>query len=358
MYQKQKQYINVFSLSATSLKLIGVVEGFESFQYSFSFVDVGSFKIKCAASKKNISLLQINNIITNTQKKPFVPLESFAGVITTVEITMEDNNLMMEVTGTDLKGLLQRRIETRNISWFDIDASLLVSNIISHAILADSGEKRQIFANPTWKFIENEGYKFPTITRMSQYGEVVEEEINQICRDCNIGYHITLNGKNLEILILTSLDNNSTIIGKEFNNINEETYTNSNADSVTTIYCINENIADRFIIGDQFTGINRKEELLDSSLGLEATDENGNQITLTIAQLTENIKTEAREKITEDINCIDVNIINEDLSIGQIVKIIDAEVGYSQKLRIDTKEITLQKGTVTTNYIIGTDIRR
>jgi len=138
---------------------------------------------------------------------------------------------------------------------------------------------------------------------------------------------------------------NQYVLGKSYDNVVEQEATYSIKDHTNTILVISQDGSATYSSGA--TGIDRQEDYTRTDLRKDS---------LTAQQFENVLKTEGRSKLSAVVDSFDIDTTEPDLEVGDVVRMIDREWGIQRSAMVSEKQITLQDGKETINYLFGKDI--
>ena len=169
--------------------------------------------------------------------------------------------------------------------------------------------------------------------------------------DVGYGFNIELDIPNKQMIfkVLTPNDRTSGldlyVLGKRYDNVIEQEYTYSIKNHTNTILVISDDGSATYTSGA--TGLNRQEAYLHSS------QKKGS---LSDSQFTKVLKTEGKNNLSAIVDSFDIDTTEPDLAVGDVVSIVDREWDITHSAMVSEKQITLQDGKETINYLFGNDI--
>lgn len=321
------------------INFIGVLEKFNSFQCSIPFSNAGSFTIKAVMTEQSLELLEIGNIVV---------YNDFAGMIDSIQKTEEVGEASkINASGFNLTGLLDRRIIWNN-AYYDTTAESFMRTVVDQNCITPSDSTRVIphLVLGTASGLENT-YKIQTENNN------LLTALNECAEDVGYGFNVELDIENKEMVFnvfaqndRTVLGGNQYILGKAYDNVIEEEYTLSTKTHTNTILVVSDDGTATYASGD--AGYDRKEVYLKSNIKKE---------NLTTEQFQDALRTEGKKKLIPVVNSFDIETAETDLQVGDVVSIVDREWGLNHSAMVSEKQITLQDGVETINYLFGNDIK-
>lgn len=353
---------NTLKILDTALQLRGIIDDFVSFQYCYRFIETGEFKIVAPATPRNVDLIKVNAFVAyddSEEKEEHSVNQGYIGFIATVQIQLDsEGGEFIYAEGMDIKGLLQRRIETKQASEKTSILGIL-PRVISSTIFGAAERKRQMFDYiPPYTIVgdvPSEAFDFQTM-----YGNTIYEEINSLCHAANTGYYFIYYPRNqfnqptLMMVINGLKDKTDIIVNRDYDNVITQDYVSSVLENRNAVYChvdvegINDFIEEK----SDARGIERYEHYLVSSLKLEQDDGS----VISASELINQVRREARGEYKFTSQAFDCDLVNVSLEVGDVVRVVDNHWKINYTATITTKQITIENGVKTETYIIGEDI--
>ncbi len=321
------------------INFIGVLEKFNSFKCNEPFSDAGSFTIKAIMSKECLELLSIGNIVV---------YNDFAGIIDSVQKSESvDDGSRIFASGYNLTGLLDRRIIWED-TYYNTTAENFIRTVVDNNCINPTDSDRVIPHLVLGSYLGlTETYEVQT-----EYINLLQG-IKECAEEVGYGFNIDLDIPNKQMVfnIITQTDRrvgseNQFVLSREYDNVIEQEYTYSVKKETNTVFICSDDGTATYSSGS--TGIDRKEMYLSSSKKKES---------LTTEQFKNVLITEGKSKLSDVIDSFDIDTAETDLSVGDVVSIIDKEWGLSHFAMVSEKEITLENGKETINYLFGNDIK-
>lgn len=329
-----------------NLNNIALIEDYKSFQCTEKFADVGSFTIKLAFDKKYDNSLVIMN---------FIKYKNFDGVITGIQKTTDTNGTTeMIVSGASLNFLLSMRIDVHGVLWnqdiITIINTLVSSNCINNT---DINGKRVI---PFLTIGSNSNMPTDTLSFYVPENKTILENIKTLANTYNFDYKIVLDVKNKKLLFNTYKLNKTIKIGSNTDNILTRDYTRSVATQKNVGYVdTKDDIKGSHILNGvqltNFEGFNRFETIVESTVERQSDESE--------AVYNVRVNNSAAATIIKEVEAYDVTIdpnTTEELEVGYAVSIDDKEYNLNITTTVTEKQITVENGIESFNYIFGNDV--
>ena len=319
------------------INFIGVLEKFNSFQCSTPYANAGTFTVKCAMTDQALDLLQIGNIVV---------YKDFAGMIDSIQKTEElGEGAKVFASGYNLTGLLARRIIWNN-NYYETTAEnylhWMVYDNATHA--SDAG---RIIPHLDIEPVQN----YPEMYDVQNDHQNLLQALVDCAENVGYGFNVELDIPNKKMWFRVLVPNDRTtgsdlyVLGKRYDNVIEQEYTYSIKNSTNTVLVVSDDGEATYSPG--LTGLDRQEAYLKSNQKKES---------LTDAQFAKMLKTEGKNSLLAVIDSFDIDTTEPDLAVGDVVSIVDREWGITHSAMVSEKQITLQDGKETINYLFGNDI--
>lgn len=328
--------------SKDTLNRIFSLENFNSFQCSICYRDCGTFVIKALLTQVNLNVLSIGNI---------VQYGDFAGVIESVQLALDEKGLeMIMVSGSELNGLLQRRIIWDNTHFVGTSEMCLRTLVANNAgVYAPANRKIPFLANGT-------KYDLPHRTERNTEHETLFDMCQKVCAIADYGFRIRFDSisKGFYFEVYEGQDRSGNVVlGRNFDNMLTQDYVKTEHDNRSTVLIYSEKQdtgEDVYVtVGGDASGWNRREFFSNAAV----TQTEG----MTKAELIKAMEVEATDLLIDTSECLDVDVYNVNLSVGTKVAVKDKVWGIDYKTRVYEKQIAIQNGAITNTYILGNDIK-
>ncbi len=232
--------------------LTGIIESFEYFRWTRRYSSCGSFEVKAIATPENLALLTIGNILWKSDDEE-------AGIIELVEMSMAEKELVT-VSGRFATSFLSRRIiwGTETLSG---GLSSCVEQLLANHLTAPSDTVRQIgFVSYSDASISE-----PISTQIS-YKNLMDT-VTGLCAAADTGIKTTFSpaAKSFTVKLYKGEDSHA-VFSKEYENLTEQTYTQSAVDYANTALVGGEGEGTErvFAVTGSGTGETRREIFVDA----------------------------------------------------------------------------------------------
>ena len=201
-------------------ELAGIVESFEYLRWTRRYSQCGSFELKAIATPENTALLKTGNILWKSDDEE-------AGIIEHLELSQTDREIIT-ATGRFVTSFLARRIvwKTESLSG---DLSACVEQLLNNNLINPTDTARKIagisFSSP---FLD-----VPINTQVS-YRNLMEA-ITELCEASGIGIKtVFAPSEGTFTVTLYAGTESQAVFSKEYENLTEQTYTESEVDYANT----------------------------------------------------------------------------------------------------------------------------
>ena len=307
-------------------ELVGIVESFEYLRWTRRYSQCGSFELKAISTPENATLLQEGNIIWKSDDEE-------AGIIEYLKLSQTDREFIT-VSGRFATSLLARRIVwgTEKLSG---DLSVCVEQLLNHNLINPSDSARQI----TGISFSSPNLGVPVSTQIS-YRNLMDA-VTGLCDASDVGIKTVFN--EAAGTFTAKLYNGAVsqaVFSKEYENLTEQVYTESETDYANTALIGGEGEgADRtFIAITSGSGENRREVFVDAKdlrtedFGAGYTD------ALTFRGQSELNELAMRYTFDTTVNPHGNLAYKTDFDLGQTVKVVSKAWGVSMTTRITEVE--------------------
>ncbi|MBU5487029.1 siphovirus ReqiPepy6 Gp37-like family protein [Clostridium sp. MSJ-8] len=358
-----------------NLDLLGVIDNFETLIWTRKYTEPGKFQLNLPATEDNISLMKDENIV---YKKDDVE----GGIIKHIEYSVSDKGEKSLV----VNGNLTTSYLSRRINWGTIKHSgrvdLLMQKIVKDNCISPNNSNRII---PTLEIIST-NYT-DAISKQDSYSNLTDL-LTDICNTKNFGYRVRINTREgaryLAFEVYKGIDRSvnqsaisPTIFSLDMENILTEDYIkdNSNFKNTTLIAGAGEgNARKTTIVGNNYKELDRFEIYTDArdiqdTEQQEVMDDEGNTTTEDVeipwSEYEPLLLQRGNEKLAEyekietfegTINTDANNVYKVDYDLGDIVTIVDKDLGIKLDTRITEIEETYEKGKVEIVPTFGNNI--
>lgn len=319
------------------LEFIGIIEKFDSFTFTTSLNDKGTFVLKVPFSIDTSAILKRNNIVL---------YKNLTGVIESVTADLSDVGTMT-INGYEITYLLNKRIVWDAFK-FDGNLEEFCRKIVNDNCINCASERVIPFLE-----LGTENNIEQTITK--EIGnENIFKTLKETCQLYDLGFRISFNSKEKK-LIFNVFDGRLTdkVYNRDLDNIKNLSYVQSYSSYANVAKVVGQNTtgADVSVIIGSSQGFDRYEIYVDSS----KQQEEGQSISEYQKILTQ----EGNEKLAEkyDINTFDAEVTSdEDVDVGDKVTVIDAQLGIKLDTFISKIEYIFDGQNETQNLTFGYDV--
>ena len=344
-----------------NLDLIGVIDNFETLIWTRKYKEPGKFQLNLPATADNISLMQDENIIYRKDD-----LEG--GIINHIEYTVSDKGeKLLAITGNLITSYLSRRINWGTVNYSG-RVDLLMQKIVTDNCISPSNSNRII---PLLEIVDT-NYT-DTINIQDSYSNLTDL-LTDIASAKDFGYRVRIDTRDGERYLIfeaykgidRSINQSNispTIFSLNMENILTENYIKDSKDYKNVALVAGEGEGtDRKLVS-----INDSKELDRFEMYVDARDlqQTSNDETLTDTEYENVLIQRGIEKLAEcekietfegTINTNANNIYKVDYDLGDIVTIVDKDLGIKLDTRITEIEETYEKGKVKIVPTFGNNI--
>jgi len=305
------------------INALGLIEAYEYLRWTRRYSKCGDFELKAVASESNLALLKVGNIIWKNDDEE-------AGVIEYLQLQMQETESVV-VSGRFATSILDRRI-IWGTEVLDDELSMAVGQLIINHIIDPLLPERKIacfdyFALPL-------GINVRVQISFKSLLPTVEE----LCGTYDVGLKTVFNPTEHKFTLkLYSKGITSAVFAKEFENILEQTYTESIKDYYNIALVAGEGEGDARIkvtAGEASTGLDRKEIFIDAK-DIKSVDwgENytGALLQRGLSKLAESCKAQS---IEASINPHGNLKYKADFDLGDIITVFSRRWGVQMSTRI------------------------
>lgn len=201
-------------------ELIGIVESFDYLRWTRRYSQCGSFELKAISTPDNAALLKEGNIIWKSDDEE-------AGIIEYLKLSQTDSEFIT-VSGRFATSLLARRIVwgTENLSG---DFSVCAEQLLNHNLISPSDSARQItgvsFSSPNFGVL---------VSTQISYRNLMDA-VTGLCDASDIGIK-TVFSQETGVFAVTLYNGavSQAVFSKEYENLTEQVYTESETDYANT----------------------------------------------------------------------------------------------------------------------------
>lgn len=329
----------------TKFEVIAVIDAFDTFIWTDRYSGYGDFELHVPLTPDNLENLKLDYYITIRDSEHVMIIEDIQ-----VNSDAEDGPIL-SISGRSLESILDRRIVwTQTVLTGGLQDAIL--SILKDSIIEPSDSDRKI---ENFIFTKNESDTITSISLASEIqftGDNVYDVVAALCEAFDIGFKITLSGKDkFQFELYSGLDrsyeqntNPYVIFSPRFDNLLSSSYLQSkrNLKTVTLVAGEGEG-SDRITVPvlsevKVESGLDRRELYTDARDVSRTVDEGTLSDDEYQAQLTERGKiklSECSEIASFEGKC-DPNMtftVGEDYFIGDIVQ-VESEYGEGSRSRI------------------------
>ena len=322
-------------------ELTGIVESFEYLRWTRRYSQCGSFELRAIATPENTALLQEGNFIWKNDDEE-------AGIIEHLEMAQAEQEIIT-VSGRFATSFLSRRIvwQTEVLSG---DLSACVEQLLNNNLISPTDTERQIdgivFSSPN--------LSVPVSTQISYRG--LMDVVTELCGASEIGIKTVFTpATHLFTVTLYKGTDSQAVFSKEYENLTEQSYTESAADYANTALIGGEGEGESrtFVAITSGSGETRREIFVDAK-DLQAADFG--------TGYTDALIFRGQSKLSEQgiLYSFDTSVNSHgnltyktDFDIGQTVKVISKAWGVSMTTRITEIEETYDADGLSISVVFG-----
>lgn len=303
-------------------ELAGIVESFEYLRWTRRYSQCGSFELKATATPENTALLKEGNILWKSDDEE-------AGIIEHLELSQTDSETIT-ASGRFATSFLARRIvwQTETLSG---DLSACVEQLLNNNLISPSDPARQIpgisFSSP------NLGIP---ISAQVSYRNLLDA-VTEMCDTSSIGIKtVFAPATGIFTVTLYAGAVSQAVFSKEYENLTEQTYTESAADYANSALVggEGEGAGRTFVAITGGSGESRREIFVDAK-DLRSEDFGGDYTdALTFRGQSKLSELAIRYSFDASVNPHGNLIYKTDFDIGQTVKVVSKTWGVSMTTRI------------------------
>lgn len=322
-------------------ELTGIVESFEYLRWTRRYSQCGSFELRAIATPENTTLLQEGNFIWKNDDEE-------AGIIEHLEMVQAEQEIIT-ASGRFATSFLSRRIvwQTEVLSG---DLSACVEQLLNNNLISPTDSARQIdgivFSAP------NLGV--PVSTQISYRG--LMDVITELCGASEIGIKTVFTpATHLFTVTLYKGTDSQAVFSKEYENLTEQSYTESSADYANTALIGGEGEGESrtFVAITSGSGETRREIFVDAK-DLQAADfGTGYNDALIFRGQSKLNEQGIRYSFDTSVNPHGNLTYKTDFDLGQTVKVISKAWGVSMTTRIAEIEETYDADGLSISVVFG-----
>ncbi len=322
-------------------ELSGIVESFEYLRWTRRYSQCGSFELKAIATPENTALLQEGNFIWKNDDEE-------AGIIEHLELSQTEQEIIT-ASGRFATSFLSRRIVwgTEKLSG---DLSVCVEQLLDNNLISPTDTARQItgisFLSP------NLG--IPVSTQIS-YRNLMDA-VTGLCAASDIGIKTVFNpATGIFTVTLYRGADSQAVFSKEYENLTEQSYTESAADYANTalIGGEGEGASRTFVAITSGSGETRREIFVDAKDLQEADFGTGYTDALIFRGQSKLSEQAIRYSFDTSVNPHGNLTYKTDFDLGQTVQVISKAWGVSMTTRITEIEETYDADGQSISVVFG-----
>lgn len=321
--------------------LTGVVESFEYFRWTRRYSSCGGFELKAIATPENLALLTLGNFLWKSDDEE-------AGIIEHVEMSMTDTEFIT-VSGRFATSLLSRRI-IWGMETLSGALSACVRQLLENHLINPSEPDRQI------GFVSYSDTSIPVpVSTQISYKNLMDA-VTELCDAADTGIRTMFSPttKMFTVDLYRGADSQA-VFSKEYENLTEQTYTQSAVDYANTALIGGEGEgAERtFTVTGGGSGETRREIFVDAK-DLRSEDF-GEGYTAALAFRGQSKLSELAmaQSFDASVNPHGNLSYKTDFDIGQTVKVISKKWGVTLTARITEIEESYDSSGQSLNVVFG-----
>jgi hypothetical protein len=324
--------------------LAGIVESFEYLRWTRRYSACGSFELKAIATPENLALLQIGSYLWKSDDEE-------AGIIEHVELSQADKEIIT-VSGRFATSLLARRI-VWGTEILNGNMSTCVQTLLDHHILAPVDGNRKIdfvsFTAPPLSASVN--------TQISCRN--LMDAVTVLCDTANVGIKTMFSpvDRNFTITLYEGAVTQA-VFSREYENLTEQTYIQSNMDYAETalIGGEGEGVDRTFvsIVGD--SGEQRREVFVDAKDLRQEDFGSGYADALIFRGQSRLSELAMVQSFDAAVNPHGNLKYKEDFDLGQVVQVLSRKWGVALAARITEIEESYDRDGQSLNIVFGKGI--
>jgi len=322
-------------------ELMGIVESFEYLRWTRRYSQCGSFELKAIATPENTALLQKGSFIWKNDDEE-------AGIIEHLELSQTEQEIIT-ASGRFVTSFLSRRIVwgTEKLSG---DLSACALQLINNNLISPTDTVRQI----TGIFFLSPNLNVPVSTQIS-YRNLMDA-VTGLCAASDIGIKTVFNpATGIFTVTLYRGADSQAVFSKEYENLTEQSYTESAADYANTalIGGEGEGAARTFVTITSGSGETRREIFVDAK-DLQEVDFGTGYIDALIFRGQSKLSEQAiRYSFDTSVNPHGNLTYKTDFDLGQSVQVISKAWGVSMTTRITEIEETYDADGQSISVVFG-----
>lgn len=342
------------------LEFVGLLDDFTSLQWTRRYAKCGDFELHCALTPEALSLLVRENIL-------WIKGDPEAGYIEYRNLDQDtDGNETLVIRGKFLSGYLNRRIIWGQELLQDTAENAMRTIATKHSI--SPADPNRIIPNLLLGDLQEYSQ---AVNYQVSYKNLLDE-IENLCGLSELGYRISFDAVNKKLTfdIYQGLDrsvnqsvNPRCIFSKEFENILEQSYTDSlnNYRNTALVGGMGEGVDRKLVSIGSSTGLDRF-ELFDDAKDLTNVVDN---VTLTDTEYTNTLIDRGNSKLSETAEIrtfdstinLDSNLLYKtDFDLGDIVTCVSKKWGLTIDTRITEVQEVYEESGLSINITFGNSV--
>lgn len=322
-------------------ELIGIVESFDYLRWTRRYSQCGSFELKAISTPENSALLKEGNIIWKSNDEE-------AGIIEYLKLSQTDREFIT-VSGRFATSLLARRI-VWGMEKLSGDLSACVQQLLNNNLIAPSDSARQI----TGISFSSTTLGVSVSTQISHRN--LMEAVTGLCDASDVGIKTVFNETTGAFTVtLYNGAVSQAVFSKEYENLTEQVYTESDIDYANTALIGGEGEgAERtFVAITSGSGETRREVFVDAKDLREDDFGAGYTEALTFRGQSKLNELEMRYIFDTTVNPHGNLTYKTDFDLGQLVKVVSKTWGVSMTTRIMEVEETFDADGQSISVVFG-----
>lgn len=322
-------------------ELTGIVESFEYLRWTRRYSQCGSFELKAIATPENTALLQEGNFIWKNDDEE-------AGIIEHLEMAQAEKEIIT-ASGRFSTSFLSRRIVWQTEKLSD-DLSACVEQLLNHNLINPSDTARRIdgivFSSP------NLGV---TVSTQISYRNLMDA-VTELCSASDIGVKTVFTpATRIFTVALYKGADSQAVFSKEYENLTEQSYTESATDYANTALIGGEGEGESRSFGaiTSGSGETRREIFVDAKDLQEADFGTGYTDALIFRGQSKLSEQEIRYSFDTSVNPHGNLTYKTDFDLGQTVQVISKAWGVSMTTRITEIEETYDADGQNISVVFG-----
>ena len=322
-------------------ELTGIVESFEYLRWTRRYSQCGSFEIKAIATPENTALLKEGNFIWKNDDEE-------AGIIEHLELSQTEREFIT-ASGRFATSFLSRRIVwgTEKLSG---DISVCVEQLLDNNLISPTDTVRQI----TGISFSSPNLGVPVSTQISHRN--LMDAVTGLCATSDIGIKSVIDPvTGIFTVTLYRGADSQAVFSKEYENLTEQSYTESTADYANTalIGGEGEGTARTFVAITSGSGETRREIFVDAK-DLQEVDFGIGYTDALIFRGQSKLNEQAmRYSFDTSVNPHGNLTYKVDFDLGNTVKVISKAMGVSTTTRITEIEETYDADGQSISVVFG-----